>query len=187
MKNTSKRMLFVLLAIIFLLGSVVVYSALIRKTYGEVSTLRGLLASKTNDLDRYQTTFQKVQTLLSQLSDATKTQKQVSLILPPQKDASYLAGQILGLSKLNSLNVETLGTQVAPTQPSQSSIIRSVGKMKAEIKLDGTYGGFKTFLKQLEHNTLLIDLSNMRVEGSLQGQNVPLTYTVDVISYYQAQ
>ena len=185
MKNSTKRILFVLLSLVFLLSSVAVYSTLIRPAYTEVSLLRGRLKSETVTLERYKTTLQDVQLLLNQLSDSAQVQRQVSLIFPADKDISYFVSQVVELSRINGLSLDSFTTQLAPIQPSNSSIIRGIGRIRGEVRIEGSYAGFKAFLRQLERNMLIVDVSGIRIERS--GQNDFLGYSLSLTSYYQAQ
>jgi len=184
MSNSSKRILFVLLSLAFLLASVVVYSTLIKPAYAEVMDLRSQLASQSDALIKYQSTLTQVRSLLSQLQNAGQVQNQVSLMLPNGKDVAYFVSQLSQLAAINALTSDNVVTQVAPSKPSQSSVIRSIGKLKAEAKFAGSYAGFKSYLRQLERNMLLIDVTDIRIEGAQQTPTI-LNYSVSASSYYQ--
>ncbi|MFA6136407.1 MAG: type 4a pilus biogenesis protein PilO [Candidatus Paceibacterota bacterium] len=185
MKSSSKRITFIVISLILLLMSAMVYSSLIRKSYGDVKESMSQLSAKRDSLNKYQTTLNQVKSLLDSLESNADIQKKVSLMLPKDKDVGYLANQIIGLSKINGLNLESLSTQVAPTQPSNSAIIKNVGKLRGEVRLSGSYAGFKSFLKQIESNILILDVSEFRIEGSSKS-DAPLKYTLSVSSYYQS-
>jgi len=190
MKATSKRILFVIISLMLIIASAVVYSSLILPTYQKVLSLRGQIASQSEVLEKFKITFGRVQKLLSELQNAPNIQKQVSLILPSTKDVSYLASQITGLAEANGLSVSLLSTQLMPIQPtSNSKVINPVGRIEANVKLTGSYGAFKSFLRQIQSNILLLDVSNIKIDKvSLTGEkNSPATldYTLSIISYYQ--
>lgn len=184
MKNTSKRILFMILAAVFLIAAVFVYTSLIKPTYGDVTTLRSQLASKQDSLDRYQNTLKKMQSLLQQLQNAGDVQRQVSLVLPNERDLGYFMSQLVELPRINGLSSSVLSTQSSPIQPSKSAAIKSVGRIKGELQLSGSYSGFKALLRQLEKNILLMDVTDIRIEGT-QSQS-SLNYAISVSSYYQA-
>lgn len=187
MKTSSRRILFVLLALAFLLGSVAVYSLLIKPAYAQIYDLRTQLASKTDALARYQTTISKVQQLLETLQDSSQVQRQVSLVLPRQRDVGYLTNQVVQLGSINALPISSFSTQVAPVQPSKSSVIRSIGVLTGDARMAGSYSGFKSFIRQLERNILLIDVSDIKIEGSVAGPSPVLNYAISLESYYQTQ
>ena len=187
MKPSTKRMLFILLAILFLLGAVFVYSSMIRPAYDEIALLRGELASKQGDLIRYQNTVERVMQLLSQFQDAAEVQRQVSLVLPNEPDVGYLTNQIVELSRINGIDLISLSTSLNPVRPASNKVVRDIGSMTAEMRLSGSYAGFKALVRQLENNVLLMDIGNIRVEGS---DNIAtlreLEYIMTLTSYYQA-
>lgn len=189
MKTSSRRILFVLLAIAFLLGSVAVYSLLIKPTYAQIYDLRAQLVSKSDALARYQTTITKVQELLNTLQDSAQVQRQVSLVLPRERNVSYFANQVVELGAINALSVSSFSTQVAPVKPSASSVIRNVGVLRGEARISGSYAGFKSLLRQLERNILLIDVSDIKIEGTSSGaeQSAGLEYAISLTSYYQTE
>ncbi|KKS82683.1 MAG: hypothetical protein UV58_C0007G0034 [Candidatus Wolfebacteria bacterium GW2011_GWC1_43_10] len=188
MRPSSKRIMFILLSLALLLGAAFVYSSLIRDAYDSVAALRSELISKTDSLNRTQETLTRVQSLLNSLQNAPEVQKRAELILPNSKDIGYLASQVIGLAKINGLGLESLSTQIAPIQPSKSNIVRNVGRLKAESRLGGSYSGFKAFLRQLEDNILLLDVSDLRVESyQAKGEAPTLNYAVSITSYYQAE
>jgi len=187
MKTSSKRISFTLLAIVFLMAAIVVYSSLIRSTYSKVKSLRGELASKQESLAHYQNTIKKVENFLSQFQNAQEVQKQVSLILPAHPNGGYFTNQLTELARIDGLDVQALATKIKPVIPAKSGAVSSVGSMSADMKLSGSYAGFKAFLRQLENNMLIIDISEIRVERPQNQTPDALNYTITVQSYYQAK
>lgn len=185
MKTTSKRILFILLALVFLVASVVVYSSLIQDAYSQVVTLRGTLISKQNTYQQLTQTFSQIQSLIAQFQNQGDVQKQASLILPKDRDPSYLIGQIVGLAEANGIAVASISTQIPPIQPSQSKVIENIGQIKANISLSGSYAGFKAFIRQLENNILILDMTDIKIDSAAQTGSAVLSYTVSVTSYYQ--
>lgn len=187
MKNTSKRIMFIVLSLVFLLASVWVYSSLIRSSYQGANDLRVKYENQKDVLDRYQSTITKVKKLFDQLSNSSEIKNQVSLVLPREKDVAYLVAQINGLAKLNSLNIESISTSIAPLKPSSSKIVRSIGQMKADVKMSGSYGGFKAFVDQMQNNVLILDIVDIKIDNSGKADQLLLNYTLSIKSYYQSQ
>lgn len=185
MKPTSKRILFILLALIFLVASVVVYSSFIQSAYSQVVALRGELVSKQMTYQQLTETFNKIQSLITEFQNQGDVQRQTSLILPKSMDASYLVGQIVGLAEANGISVASISTQILPIQSAKSKVIRNIGRIKADINLTGSYAGFKAFIRQLENNILILDVTDVRIGSTGQSANAALSYSVSVTSYYQ--
>jgi Tfp pilus assembly protein PilO len=192
MRVGSKRILFVIFSILLIVGAAVFYSYFISPAYKEVLDLRGQVASQNEIYQKFQITFSKVQKLLADLENAPNVQKTVSLILPPYRDVGYFVGQISGLAEANGLEVVSLSTQVLPVQYGQNQVVNPIGRMKADVRLSGSYASFKSFLRQVQSNILLLDVSNIKVESSpgvvgAGGKITPptLTYNLTIVSYYQ--
>lgn len=175
------------LSLAFLIASVVVYSSLIISSYENVGILRGQLFSKSDTITKYKTTVARVKNILSDVQGSSQVKTQVSAILPKEKDVSYFMGQIVGLSKINALTLESVATQLAPLQPSSSSVIKSIGQIRSEVKITGTYAGLKSFLRQIETNMLLMDVTDVRIEGIKSGVSAPLSAALNIASYYQGE
>lgn len=185
MKSTSKRILFILLALAFLVGSVVVYSSFIQDAYSQVVELRGTLASKQSTYDQLTQTFKQIQSLIAEFQNQGDVQKQASLILPKTRDASYIVSQIVGLAEANGITVSSISTQLLPIQPAKSKVIRNIGRIKADVNLTGSYAGFKAFARQLENNILILDATDIKIDITGQTGANALSYTLSITSYYQ--
>jgi Tfp pilus assembly protein PilO len=187
MKTSTKRIIFMLLAITFLMASVAVFSLFIKPTYARINDLRSDLASQTQTLEKYQKALGSVQELFGQLENASQVKRQVSLVFPVSKDSAYFVSQMVGLASINALTVESFSTKIPPIQPQASSIIKNIGRLAGNLKGVGSYAGIKTFLRQLERNILLIDVDELRIEGSEDPTKAFLSYQLSAVSYYQIE
>lgn len=186
MKPSTKRVMFVIIAVAFILGAIFVYSTLISKSYSGIKELRSKLESEKVTLKKYQDVIKKIDSLASGIENLPSVQNQVSLILPKDKDSGYLVNQIVGLAKINGLSIQSLSTKVNPIQPSKSSVIKNLGKLSADVEFSGTYSGFKSFLGQIETNILILDTDNIKITKQ-DGKDGGIKYGVSVMSYYQVK
>ena len=108
-------------------------------------------------------------------------------MFPKNKDVSLIAGQIIAIAKVNGLSLDTITTQLAPTQASESSAIKNIGRVKTQATLYGSYAGFKSFIKQLETNALLSDVTDFKIEGSQKAAVSRLDYAISIMNYYQSE
>lgn len=188
MNNSSKRITFILLSLVLLLASVFVYSWFVRDSYAVVQGLRSDLASMQDKLEKYQSTNEKIKELQVQFQNAGDVQQKVSLVIPRQRDVGYFTNQIVELSRINGLSLETINTAIVPIQQTNSAtVIRPIGKIKADVTVGGSYASFKAFLNQIENNVLVMDVVDLKIEGSTQQNISGLTFSFSVISYYQVQ
>lgn len=173
----------------FLIASVVVYSSFIQSAYSQVVSLRGQLASEQSNYQQLSQTIAQIKTLIDKFQSQSSDRSKISLILPTSKDPSYLLSQIVGLAQADGVVISSVGTQILPIQPSGSNIVKGIGQIKADVALSGSYASFKTFLKQMETNILILDVNNLKLSSSQQsgaGSVPTLSYNISLTSYYQS-
>ncbi|MBP6855948.1 MAG: type 4a pilus biogenesis protein PilO [Candidatus Pacebacteria bacterium] len=188
MNNSSKRITFILLSLAFLIASVFAYSLLVRGSYATIQGLRSDLASVQDKLEKYQSTNEKIKQLQAQFQNAGDVQQKVSLVIPRQKDVGYFTNQIVELARINGLSLQTINTAIVPIQQSVgATVIKPLGKIKADVTIVGSYASFKAFLNQIENNVLVMDITDLKVEGTTLANATTLTFTLSLISYYQVQ
>lgn len=187
MRFLSQRLLFIILSLVFVIAAFFVYSNFVKPEYDTVSQLRSELALKTDTLSRYETSFLKLQNMLGgqnigQLKDS------VSRILPNEVNNGYLMAQIVGFAKLNNLSIVSVSNSFEPIVASKSRIIKSVGVLKTKVVVNGTYGGVKTYVQQLENNLLLMDVVGFGAEPKKEKSEAGyLEYSITITSYYQTK
>lgn len=187
MKFLSQRLLFILLSVAFLIGAFIVYSNFIKPEYETISALRADLTAKSDTLVRYQESFTKLQNMLGG-QDVGQLEDSVSRILPGSPDFGYLSAQLVGFAKLNGLSVVLFTNALEPIRTSDSKIIRSIGKIKTQLRIRGTYSGIQSYVRQLEDNLLIMDVTAFTAEVQKKQQETEgLEYTLVVTSYYQVR
>lgn len=186
MKFLSQRLLFIVLALVFVFAALYVYSNFVKPEYQVISNLRGQLAGKADSLARYQTSFLKLGDMLEG-QDITQLKESVSRILPISADDAYVSAQVVGFARLNNLSVVSLSNSIEPIQATNSSVIKSLGVLETSVSLRGSYGDMRSFLQQLENNLLLMDVRSFSAQAAKQQEDSSLLeYALTIVSYYQA-
>ncbi len=187
MRASSKRFVSILLAIVMFIASLFIYSTLILPAYSEVTNLRAEVVARTRLIAEEEASIGQVQKLLSEYKDVAVIQDTISLILPISQNIALGVSQISGLSKINSLILDSLSTQELAIKPStQPTLIKGMGTLRFSLHLIGSYENFKAFLKNLETNITLIDLVSLKIEsGSRVGGNI-FSYSIIADTYYQS-
>lgn len=178
---------------VLLVGSLVVYAAFVRPAYTEVTALRGQLVAKQNLFDEKRVAVDKVKALIMQYTGAGKLQDVISLSLPQDEEVSSVFNQLQAIASSNGMSVEVFNVQPLSLRPSSSGasskesapLIRPIGTLRLSLRLVGSYGAFKEFVRGLETNIRAMDLVSMKVEriGSKAGDS--FAYTVVADAYYQ--
>jgi len=171
MKKSLQRTISLLGSLALLIGAMIIYSYLIRPEYQQVNELRGILMAKTNLLSEQQSIISQVEDLLSQYQSSARIQETVSLSLPTKEDASAIFGQLQALSQANAMSIEVFGLQNLPVTKS------GLGVLQVSLKVAGSYENFKNFLRGIETNIRVMDLSNLKIEKS--------SYNIVLNTYYQ--
>ena len=185
MKASTKRMLSILLAILFLIGAVFIYSYLIKPAYGEVLNLRTKKLTLSQTFNNYDSLNKKFKDLFAGYQNLGDLNKQLSMILPSKFDAAYVSGQISGLAEQNGLILQALNIKQLAIKPAKMKFAKGLGILKVDAKLSGSYENFKTFLNGIETNIMISDINNFKIENQAGAQN--LIFTVSINAYYQAE
>ncbi len=173
MKNSLQRTISLLGSLSLLIGAMVIYSLLIRPEYAQINELRGILIAKGNLLLEQQSIISQVESLLSQYQNSARIQEAVSLSLPIKEDNSSIFGQLQALAQDNNLSIEVFGVQNLPITKS------NLGVLQVSLKVIGSYENFKNFLRGVETNIRVMDLSSLKIGRT--------DYNVVLNTYYQTQ
>jgi len=172
-----------------LIGSIFVYSSLIRPTYSQIKDLRAEKASRLDFIAKNEAYIQQIQKALREYQDSKNITETTSLILPLNQDLASRVNQIAGMSSNNKLILELLSVQQLPIKPSNQPIIKGIGVLRFNLQLMGSYENFKSFLQALETNITLIDLIDLKISQAAQAKAAEnnFRYTMVVDTYYQAE
>jgi Tfp pilus assembly protein PilO len=191
MRPTLKRTMSLVISLLFLLGTVMVYSIFIRPEYDIVNELRGTLVSKSNLLAEQKAIINQVQQLLSEYKNSARVQEAVSLSLPRTEEVASVFAQLQALAQANNLFIEIFGVQSLPPKQTISSrgelaVVKDVGIVQVNLKISGGYEDLKSFLRGMETNIRVMDLISLRLEKSGRSPDV-YGYGLVVNTYYQTE
>lgn len=187
MKPSAKRSMSIIFAIIFLIGSLFIYRSLIKPDYQEIIGLIAKKQSLKETFDNYTFLNQEFENLLSQYQnqDLEMTRRQLSLTLPNNPDISYAAAQIVGIAKLFGMKVGSLDIKQLAIKPSAQATIKGLGTLRMDLQMEGDYENFKSFMKALETNIMMLNPTNYKIEK--QANSPFLIYKMTVDTHYQAE
>ena len=190
MKSSAKRAFSLLVSVILLIGALAVYAFFVRPAYDGVTALRGTLIAKQKLFVDKQAAVKKVQSLIMQYQGAGSLQDAISLSLPQNEEVSSVFNQLQAIAASNGMavevfNVQPLAMRSEGSGDKQVSLVRPLGTLRLSLRLTGSYGAFKDFIRGLETNIRAMDLVSMKVEpiGVRGGDN--FSYTLVADTYYQ--
>lgn len=185
MKASTKRMLSILSAILFLIGAIFVYSSLIKPAYDGILNLRAKESSLSQTFNSYNSLNKKFQNLFAEYQNLSDLGNQLSMILPLKFDTAYVSGQISGLATKNNLTLQTLNIKQLAIKPSEIKFAKGLGVLKIDAKIIGSYEKIKNFLNELENNIMIADITDFKIENQSGGQD--LMFTISINAYYQTE
>ena len=131
---------------------------------------------------------QKINKLIEQREEFdkinTKELEKIDYILPKEEDIPNLFAQIEAISKEYNLLLTSIATSNYNEETKEGAIVKnpnSVKKVLVSITLDGgsDYESLKNFLKALEFNIRLLDISSINISSDFK------VYNINCITYYK--
>ncbi|MBI4993775.1 hypothetical protein HZC33_02355 [Candidatus Wolfebacteria bacterium] len=183
MTASSKRTLSILLALSLFTAAIFIYVFLIKPVYSDVVNLRTKVSNLSQTLNNYTLLNNDFQTLFSEYQNLGDLENQLSMVLPKKLSADYAIAQITGLAKSSGLDVKTLSLKEMTIKPSSVGLAKGVGTLRIDSRMAGSYDAFKSFIKKLESNIMISDISNF---GIILGAG-ELTFNLSIDTYYQTE
>ena len=201
MKQSSKRLLSIIIALLLVIVALVVFFDLIQPEYADILQTKGQIAAE-NDL--YQTESQAVASAQKVLGEFQKQQgggsSAVALALPTGEDLAGAIAQVYGLAANNNLAIQSL-TLSAPTLQGTGSgaqtaaTTKPLGSFSLQVNAIGTYENFKNFISGIETNIRIFDVRGATIAPASQaatgGKTIApasqdlFNYTMTIVTYYQ--
>ncbi len=204
MKQETKRLSSIIIAALILAATLMVYFEFITSAYTKLQLVKGQEESEATLYSNEQLIVSKVKSLLVTYQNDASSSQLVAMALPVEPDVSGALAQIYGIAA--NANVAVQGTQIstqavqAVTAPTTTvgaaaaagSIIKPIGTVSFQVTGSGSYESFKSFLKGLETNIRIFDVTAISLQPAAisatktQAANADMfNYTITVVTYYQ--
>lgn len=195
MKQSSKRLMSLVVAVVFLFGAFFIYFNAIQPAYEEVQASRGEVYAKEDFIETQRAVVDQVKAALEQYEGKEALQNAVSMAIPPGTNQSEIAHQISALATQNQLTIQTL-TAATPTVQNVKEVegardentnfkVKPLGVLSFQMKLSGTYANFKSFISNLENNIRIVDVKSASIEDSGKVTQDFYLFNITVATYYQ--
>lgn len=195
MKPSTRRLVSFTAAFLMAIGALVVFFNLIQPAYRESQEIKGQILGKENTLKNEQSAATQVQNLLDQYRGDQSPQIAVSSALPPENDQAQVVHQIQSLAAANRLGVQSVSVSQPAAKPlartagaatQESSLVKPVGVISAQVRVTGSYANFKAFLASIETNIRVTDISSLVIAPvGLPNQDF-YTFDLTLSTYYQS-
>lgn len=203
MKQSSKRLMSMLVALVFLVAAFVGFFDFVEPAYSDVQDLRGKAIADQDFLTSLTALVKQAQSLISDYNAESSSTTGISLALPSGEDMAGALAQIEGVAQNNHLSITTIAISTPVLQParpvdqagnvSSTQSLKPAGNFSLKVTAAGSYKDFKNFLAGLETNIRLFDATGVSLQpfagsGAAGGRPSSLdqfTYNVTIQTYYQ--
>jgi len=194
-----------LIALLFLVASLLIFFDLIEPAYGDLETKKGEQVSSEQFLMSEQQLVTKAKNLLTQYENDSQAEANLALAMPSGPDIAGGLAQVYGITTESGLSVQgiTIGAPSVQVQDQEaaagttlltaSQIVKPMGTLSFQINGAGSYENFKSFLQMLETNIRIFDVTNVSLQpaasapsnGKAAVNQDLFTYGITVVTYYQ--
>ena len=179
MKTSTKRILSIFLTGLLFLLALIFYVNLVKPEYADIQNLRASLAARSVLFDEQKEIISNVKNLLSQYESAAQLQETISLAMPLGEGIAELFQQIFALSQLSGLSIQSFNLKTLALKPN------NLGTIQLDLRLAGSYGALKTFIRSAETNIRVMDLSNLRIQPAGKPEQDLYRHDLTINAYYQ--
>jgi len=186
MKESSKRMLSLLLAVILLLLSLYVFGSFVKPALDDVQQMRSLTASSQKFLESQKQAKASFDGLFKNFENATSIQNLLAMALPGKEGITQTIYQIQALAGVSGVAIDNMAIEVSLSDEKRAniSLIKGIGKIRVDLRATSSYENLKTFVSAIESNIKLMDIVEARIEP-IKGGGSGLTYDLVIETYYQ--
>lgn len=170
---------------IFLTIAVVATAVFVDQKYREIASVKSALLSKESELNGWQEASKKIEEVNKKFASALKEVEKIDEILPKDKNIADLFVQMDYIISRNGLVAKKISFAPSPDVQVKN------GKYSIErinLELVGTYESFLNFIKDIEKNEHLMDVSNFSVASSNDSEEESaksFDFKVTVDAYYK--
>jgi hypothetical protein len=203
MRQETKRLSGIIIAALILVGALVVYFEFIVPAYTNLEVVKGQEESEATLYSNEQQIASQVKGLLATYKNDTVSNQSVAMALPVGPDVSGALAQIYGIAANTGVAVQGTGVSIQAVQAvtpqaiasaaAAGSIVKPTGIVSFQVVGSGSYEAFKNFLKGLETNIRIFDVTAISLQPApvsgtkTQAANQDMfNYTITVVTHYQA-
>jgi len=151
MRASTKRILSVTVAAIFLIATLVVYLNFIQPEIDEISERRALVASKENLLGNQERAVTEVQDLIAQFKNIAAVQETAGFAMPDDPETIGALRQLEAIARASGATLSSLDFKVIiPRSSAAESFIKKLGIVEVNMTIEGNYEALKKFLQFFE-------------------------------------
>lgn len=184
MRPSTKRILSIGLAFLFLIGALVVYQNLIRPVGETVNKKRATVDSKESLFQKQSQAVSQAQDLIGRFKNMANLEETVSLVLPNNPQITQALSQIEAIARVNNAVLSALDVKNPIVQRAGAVLIKDLGVVSVNLSVGGSYENLKAFIRSLETNVRVANVKEFSFRPAAPQGNLYLM-NLSVEFYYQ--
>jgi len=190
MRASSKRVMSIGIAALFLLGAFIVYGTLIRPLYVEIEKTRATLNAAQTIFDDQKNATEQVNKAFLDMKNSTKVREVISQALPVGPNMTQALHQIESVIRSNRVAIDALTIKAIPPEVNKQILAKRLGKLDINFSVSGQYESIRDFLRALESNVRVTNVTNFEFSSMSKadrGSSSVSLYTLQLVAqmYYQ--
>jgi hypothetical protein len=154
MRVSTKRILSILVGLVFLMGALFVYLGLIRGEMAAAEKVRNLLASKEALLTNQERAVDQVKELINEFKNFARLEETVNRAIPNGASTISALRQLEAVGRTAGAVITGLDfstpTPSSRGAPGATSVVKRLRTLEVKMRAEGPYGNLKQFVKLLE-------------------------------------
>lgn len=192
MRQSFKRLLSSILALVCVIAAFIIYFNLVQPEYDKVMELRGEYASLNEVVESQRVIIDTVEALVVKYDQSQAARQQIEFALPAMPKAAEALAQINGIVNVNRLNAQAFALMGGESSNSDRAREEAaafkpypVQQLIFQARLNGSYEDFKKFLDNLETNVRIFDVKTMSVQAAGKPNQDFYTFEMRIVAYHQ--
>jgi len=186
MRPSSKRALSLLVAIVFFIGSLVLYVNFIKPTYRNIDLLRAQLEAKRQQYNDYKSIIDRLRPVFDSFQSAFQLQESFSSMLSTEPMVPQAVAQLNGLASNNLLRISSINVNELAVASQKSVLLKGMGTIDLNLTISSnSYDAIKSFLQNVESNIRIFDVKRITI-GRQENTNA-FNVNFNVYAYYQIE
>ncbi len=189
MKGSTKRIISILFSLALLIAAIAIYSSYVVPEYERINALRAESSGKQATLDSQRQVVDQVSTLLMKYRSIPDLRNALALVLPTNENTAAIFSQIFAVASDSGLTIQQFGvntnTASRPASGKATDLIKGLGTAQVTLYLAGSYESFKQFLRTIEHNLRIMDVTSVKMQPVSRASSNFYFFNVTLSAYYQ--
>lgn len=183
MKASTKRIVSIGVAFLFVVAALLVYQNLIRPLGEEIDKKRSEAGAKGELFEKQSQAVQQAQDLIERSKTLGAIEDTVSLAIPNRPETTVALSQIETIARLNNVLLSGLDVKTATPRKASNSLIKDLAVVEVSVNVSGAYTNLKAFLRAIETNVRVANVKEFNFRSAAGGGLYSMNLVVEF--YYQ--